>query len=232
MCADLASKHLTTRYLGGICPCVHAGNGNSDHIGDKIPLPPVIHLNDGVYEVGRTSPADIRIEVPTVSSRHALLRVGKLARGYFAPAAAGVGVQRAAQRLLRACRQAVQQVRWRYEQTAPQASCKVVARSSSCASVQAQHQYCRHRCASAVCTSLLRQGTWQTDACCCALVCAVEDNKMCITDLNSTNGTVVNGQELSPMDNIEVEVGSEVIFGECLLYHRCSCGQICHIRCL
>lgn len=37
---------------------------------------------------------------------------------------------------------------------------------------------------------------------------------MCITDLNSTNGTVVNGQELSPMDNIEVEVGSTVIFGE------------------
>lgn len=44
-------------------------------------------------------------------------------------------------------------------------------------------------------------------------MCA-EDNKMCVTDLNSTNGTVVNGQELSPMDNIEVEVGSEVIFGE------------------
>lgn len=95
------------------------GNGNSDHIGDKVPLPPVIHLNDGVYEVGRTSPADIRLEVPTVSSRHALLRV--------------------------------------------------------------------------------------------------EDNKMCITDLNSTNGTVVNGQELSPMDNIEVEVGSEVIFGDMYL---------------
>lgn len=50
--------------------------------------------------------------------------------------------------------------------------------------------------------------------CCCC--CYTEDNKMCITDLNSTNGTVVNGQELSPMDNIEIEVGSEVIFGECV----------------
>jgi hypothetical protein len=37
---------------------------------------------------------------------------------------------------------------------------------------------------------------------------------MYVTDLNSTNGTMVNGQELSPMDNVAVEVGSEVIFGE------------------
>jgi len=62
--------------------------------------------------------------------------------------------------------------------------------------------------------------------CCCRRCCcgsAPEDNKMCITDLNSTNGTVVNGQELSPMDNIEVEVGSEVIFGEALL----GCGLTC-----
>ena len=56
-------------------PCT--GNGSYEHIGDKVSLPAVIHLNDGVYEVGRTSPADIRIEVPTVSSRHALLRVGE-----------------------------------------------------------------------------------------------------------------------------------------------------------
>lgn len=47
--------------------------------------------------------------------------------------------------------------------------------------------------------------------------CPAEDNKVCITDLNSTNGTVVDGKELGPMDNIEVEVGSEVIFGEGLL---------------
>lgn len=80
--------HLTTLALKP--PPQPAGNGNFDHIGDKVPLPPVIHLNDGVYEVGRTSPADIRLEVPTVSSRHALLRVGEgagVARG-------GGGVER------------------------------------------------------------------------------------------------------------------------------------------
>ncbi|KAF6253813.1 SMAD/FHA domain-containing protein [Scenedesmus sp. NREL 46B-D3] len=92
------------------------GNGSFDHIGDKVPLPQAIPLKEGVFEVGRASPADIQIPIPTVSSRHALLRV--------------------------------------------------------------------------------------------------EDNKVCITDLNSTNGTVVNGQELGPLDNIEVEVGAEVIFGD------------------
>lgn len=95
------------------------GNGNSEHIGDDVKLPQPIPLEDGLYEVGRASPADIRINIPTVSSRHALLRV--------------------------------------------------------------------------------------------------EDKKVCITDLNSTNGTVVDGKELGPMDNIEVEVGSEVIFGDMYL---------------
>lgn len=74
------SPHLHSPACILTPPCT-AGNGNSDHIGDKVALPPVIHLNDGVYEVGRTSPADIRLEVPTVSSRHALLRVGEVAEG-------------------------------------------------------------------------------------------------------------------------------------------------------
>eukprot|EP00878_Enallax_costatus_P002873 GHUV01003066.1.p2 GENE.GHUV01003066.1~~GHUV01003066.1.p2 ORF type:complete len:192 (+),score=47.40 GHUV01003066.1:321-896(+) len=95
------------------------GNGNTEHIGDDVKMPPPIPLQDGLYEVGRASPADIQINIPTVSSRHALLRV--------------------------------------------------------------------------------------------------EDNKVCITDLNSTNGTLVDGKELGPMDNIEVEVGSEVIFGDMYL---------------
>lgn len=95
------------------------GNGSFEHIGDEVAMPQPIPLKDGLYEVGRASPADIRINIPTVSGRHALLRV--------------------------------------------------------------------------------------------------EDNKVCITDLNSTNGTVVDGKELGPMDNIEVEVGSEVIFGDMYL---------------
>jgi hypothetical protein len=54
-----------------------AGNGKWEHIGDKVPLPEAIPLKDGVYEVGRSEPADIVLNIPTVSGRHALLRVGE-----------------------------------------------------------------------------------------------------------------------------------------------------------
>lgn len=40
-----------------------------------------------------------------------------------------------------------------------------------------------------------------------------EDDKAYVTDLNSTNGTRVDGRELSPMDNVEITVGSEIVFG-------------------
>lgn len=58
---------------------VPAGNGKWEHIGDKVPLPEAIPLKDGVYEVGRSEPADIVLNIPTVSGRHALLRVGESA---------------------------------------------------------------------------------------------------------------------------------------------------------
>ena len=41
-----------------------------------MPATQPIALKDGVFEVGRVEPADIIIPIPTVSSRHALLRVG------------------------------------------------------------------------------------------------------------------------------------------------------------
>lgn len=99
------------------------GDGSSEHIGEKVPQPGAIPLQEGVYEVGRSSPADIQIPIPTVSSRHALLRV--------------------------------------------------------------------------------------------------EADRVCVTDLNSTNGTVVNGQELGPLDNAEVAIGGEVIFGDVFLARYC-----------
>ena len=42
-----------------------------------MPLPGELELKDGVFEVGREAPADIVIPVPTVSGRHALLRVSE-----------------------------------------------------------------------------------------------------------------------------------------------------------
>lgn len=35
-----------------------------------------------------------------------------------------------------------------------------------------------------------------------------------ITDLNSTNGTIVDGEELGPMQDMPISVGGEVVFGE------------------
>jgi len=56
--------------------CVVIGDKATQHIGGGVP--PVVsevNLISGVYEVGREKPADIVIPVPTVSARHALIRI-------------------------------------------------------------------------------------------------------------------------------------------------------------
>ncbi|KAL3140521.1 hypothetical protein ABBQ32_005103 [Trebouxia sp. C0010 RCD-2024] len=55
---------------------VPTGDGSCDHLDDQsVPLPKEIELKNGLYEVGRESPADIVVAVPTVSTRHAMLRL-------------------------------------------------------------------------------------------------------------------------------------------------------------
>ncbi|KAK9827293.1 hypothetical protein WJX81_001312 [Elliptochloris bilobata] len=55
---------------------VPTGDGTTDHLDDgNVPLPGEILLKEGLYELGREEPADVMVPVPTVSTRHAMLRV-------------------------------------------------------------------------------------------------------------------------------------------------------------
>lgn len=99
---------------------VPTGDGSCDHLDDQsVPLPKEIELKNGLYEVGRESPADIVVAVPTVSTRHAMLRL--------------------------------------------------------------------------------------------------ENNKVSVTDLSSTNGTYLDDEELVPLRATEMSVGKEITFGDMFL---------------
>ncbi|CAL8470987.1 g10529 [Coccomyxa elongata] len=54
---------------------VPTGDGSTKHLDEPVSLPEEIELKDGVFEVGREEPADVVIPIPTVSGRHALLRI-------------------------------------------------------------------------------------------------------------------------------------------------------------
>lgn len=53
-----------------------AGDGDSEHLGGGVGQAPRVELSNGLFEIGRQEPADIVIPVPSVSGRHAMLRVG------------------------------------------------------------------------------------------------------------------------------------------------------------
>lgn len=46
-----------------------------------------------------------------------------------------------------------------------------------------------------------------------ACLCIAENDKLSITDLNSTNGTYIDDEELVPMRAMEISLGAEVTFG-------------------
>jgi len=61
-----------TRYL-----LVPNGDGGTDHISATFdnPDPAVIELSPGVFELGREGEVEIQVNVPTISARHALLKL-------------------------------------------------------------------------------------------------------------------------------------------------------------
>lgn len=54
---------------------VPTGDGSCRHLEKEVALPSQISLTDGLFELGREAPADIVIALPTISSRHAMIRV-------------------------------------------------------------------------------------------------------------------------------------------------------------
>lgn len=58
------------------------GDGTTDHLelesDYEVEPAQTLELGQGVFEVGRVPPADLILSVPTVSSRHALLRIDDL----------------------------------------------------------------------------------------------------------------------------------------------------------
>lgn len=58
------------------CWLVPAGDGSSDHLEDKVSMPGMLELKEGRSRVGRDSPADVLLPIPTVSAVHAELENG------------------------------------------------------------------------------------------------------------------------------------------------------------
>lgn len=56
---------------------VPVGDGSTEHLGVEVERPGRLELLAGkLYELGRAEPADLVVAIPTVSGRHAMLRVG------------------------------------------------------------------------------------------------------------------------------------------------------------
>lgn len=145
-----------------------AGDGSCAHLEKQVSLPNKLRLTDGLYEVGREKPADIVIAIPTISSRHAMIRVGE-------PEVAECSYN-----------SLDTSVRSKVGQSCPQL--RSWSTSGLCA----------------VAEQLLTESLRFADG-----------KSVNITDLNSTNGTYLDSDALTPMKAQEVPIGSEVTFGEC-----------------
>jgi pSer/pThr/pTyr-binding forkhead associated (FHA) protein len=54
---------------------VPTGDGSVEHLDKAVELPGMLELKEGTYTLGRSEPADLVIAVPTVSAKHAELKV-------------------------------------------------------------------------------------------------------------------------------------------------------------
>ena len=125
-----------------------------------------------LWQVGRESPADIIVAVPTVSTRHAMLRLG-----------AGPSIV------------------------------------SSCFLNFASWTPCLNTLQlSCICYKLSAEPSKPQQMC----NAPAENNRVSVTDLSSTNGTYLDDEELVPLRAIEMSVGTEITFGNKLVYWQAA----------